>query len=257
MKTLLKALSVVLLTTILSCFKLENKPSEKETLLVAVYENTDLNKINETFKIYKDSTYLFTQNTIEPNHSKLEKFEGKVQIKNDTIQFTPFGFSFNNAKTAVLKNGFVEFIDSDDYPYRMKIEKTSLFVKNNIDFNRFKNYAVFTFYKKYNRITEENNNSNYDLNNNDLKKIEAILSSQIKKNKNLNNYSSYLKQIVAERNEKNEVIVFAHLFCKDQHTLSNYQYYEISMMDGGKCNIRISLNLSTGKINFINIAGLA
>lgn len=171
---------VIILTLFLSCTKLENKSIEikpKETLLIAKQELSSFTKINRTFTIFSDSTYIFKDIVKEINHSREEVFNGTVNKKNDTLKFTPFKLDYNEAETAVLKNGFIEFIDGEQ-PDRMKIEKTSLKVKNYIDFKNFKDYAVFTDYAKF---EDDNIYRSFDLTTNDLKQIENILKVEFKK----------------------------------------------------------------------------
>lgn len=240
-----------------SCSKFEEKQNEQKKILLTANQNfNDFYEIKRTFTIYSDSTYLFTEILKETNHNKTETFEGVIKITHDSIKFDPFKFDFNGAKTAVLKNGFIEFVDGKN-PDRMKIEKTSLNVKNKIDINKFPNYSIFTFYKKFNNQEWQREYLNYDLNNQELLKIDKILKNEFLKNKKLRNFNDYLKQIVAIRNSKNEIIIQAHLFCKESFLLESYQYYETSMDDGGNCNVYLELNLKTEKINFINIAGMA
>lgn len=136
----------------------------------------------------------------------------------------------------------------------MKIEKTSLKVNNRIDFKNFKDYAVFTDYKKFDI---DNRNRSIDLTTDDLKKIESILKTEFKKNKRLRKYSDYLKQVNSLKNEKNENIIGINCYCKNDDLLESFQFYESRMMDGGNCNVYIQLNLTTGKIELVNIAGLA
>lgn len=257
MRTVLKTLFSIILLNFIGCDKIEKKSSiDKKTLLIATQNFNDLNEIKKTFKIFSDSSFTFTEYVKDVNHSKNESFEGFVKIDNDTIKFSPFEFDFNNAETAVLKNGFIEFIDGE-YPDRMKIEKTNLSVKNNFDLNKFPNYSIFTFYKKFNKQDWQKDYSNYDLNNQDLRKIDQIFKNEFSNNKKLKNFDEYLKQIISVKNSKNEILIQAHFFCKTPHLLESFQYYETSMMDGGNCNVYIELNLTTGKFNFINIAGIA
>ena len=169
-KTVLKALFTLFLLVLFGCN--ENKiNSDKKTLLIATQNFNDLNEVKRTFKIFEDSTFTFTEKLKETNHSKEETFEGFVKINKDSIKFSPFELDFNNAETAVLKNGFLEFVDGE-YPERMKIEKTKLKVKNNLQIDKFPNYAIFTFYKNFNKQDWQKDYSNYDLNNNDLIKID-------------------------------------------------------------------------------------
>lgn len=247
---------ILILILFLSCNKYENqsrKINPKETLLIAKQNLDDFSRISRTFTIFSDSTYTFKEIIKETNHSREESFEGFLKIKDDTLKFFPFEFDYNEAETAVLKNGFIEFVDGQE-PFRMKIEKTSLRVKNKIDFKTFKDYAVFTDYAKF-----ENDGiyKSIDLNSNDLKKIESILKNEFQKNKSLRKYSDYLKQVTSLKNEKNEAIIGINCYCKNSHTVESFQFYKIGMRDGGNCNVYIRLNLTTEKIELLNIAGLA
>lgn len=240
----------------LSCNKSEdqsNRIKQKDTLLIAKQNFDDFRKINRTFTIFSDSSYIFKEIIKETNHSREESFEGFLKIKNDTVRFDPFEFDYNEAETAVLKNGFIEFIDGEEQD-RMKIEKTSLKVNNLIDFKNFKDYAVFTDYAKF---ESDSSNKSFDLTTNDLMKIETILKNEFQINKRLRKYSDYLKQITSLKNEKNEAIIGIHCYCKNSHRLESFQFYKIGMKDGGNCNVFIQLNLTTGKIEMVNIAGLA
>lgn len=247
---------ILILFLFLSCNKSQNqsnKINQKDTLLIAKQNFDDFRKINRTFTIFSDSTYTFKQIIKDVNYSKEENFEGILKIKNDTIKFFPFELSYNEAETAVLKNGFIEFTDGES-PERMKIEKTSLNFINLIDFKNFKDYAVFTDYKKFD---SDNRNRSVDLTTDDLKKIESILKTEFNKNERLRKYSDYLKQITSTRNDKDEAIVSIYLYCKSSNKLDIYQFYKIGMEDGGNCNVYIRLNLTTEKIELVNIAGLA
>ncbi|SEP76473.1 hypothetical protein [Epilithonimonas lactis] len=247
---------LIILILFLSCNKSENqskKINPKDTLLIAKQNLDDFSRISRTLTIFSDSTYTFKEIIKETNHSREESFEGFLKIKDDTLKFFPFEFDYNESETAVLKNGFVEFVDGQE-PFRMKIEKTSLRVKNKIDFKTFKDYAVFTDYAKF-----ENDGiyKSIDLNSNDLKKIESILKNEFQKNKSLRKYSDYLKQVTSLKNEKNEAIIGINCYCKNSHTVVSFQFYKIGMRDGGNCNVYIRLNLTTEKIELVNIAGLA
>ena len=259
MKTVIYAYFLIIFTSLSSCNKLERKPvqnSKKEALLIATHNSYAFSKIERTFKIFSDSTFEFTESLQEPNHTKKETFGGKAQIINDTIKFFPFELDFNRAETAVLKNGFIEFIDGE-FPYRMLIENSKLEGKNLINYSKFNDYSVFTFYKKFQRFPEEKKYKNFDLSTKDLEKIEAILKKEFAQNKNLKKYSEYIKQIMSVKNEQNENIILIRCFCKNSSSIEDFRYHQIEMHDGGKCNIYIKLNLSKGKIEIFNIAGLA
>lgn len=251
MKIIVQIFFLIFLVAFSSCNKIE----DQTTLLTASQNFNDLDYVNRVLTIYKDSSYVFIETKNEVNHNKIEKWEGNLKIKKDTITF-PLGLDYNKSETAVLKNGFIEFLDGE-YPDRMKISQTSLLVKNNINLKKINNYAVFTFYKNHHNSAWEKDLSNYDLNTEELLQIDAIFKEEFKNNKKVRKYSDYLKQIVAVKNSKNEIIVQSHFFCKTKSLLESYKYYETNMMDGGDCNINIELNLTTRRITFVKIAGLA
>lgn len=252
MKVTLQILILSIFIFILSCNKLENK----KTLLLASQKFNDLNKIDREFKIYSDSTFQFIETIKEDNHEKVEQWNGQVKIERDTVKFFPFKLYYNQSETAVLKNGFIEFIDGEN-PDRMKVEKTSLEMSKKIDFSRLIDIAVFTFYKNSHNQEFEKNLTNYDLNTKELNKINTIFETEFKKNNKLKDYKEYLKQFVAVKNNNNEILIQAHFFCKEAYLKEIFEYYEISMKDGRNCNVYLEYNLTKEKINFINIAGLA
>lgn len=254
MKTVTSFFSLLFFILFWSCNK--SKIERKNPLLVASQEFNDLNKLKREFIIYSDSSYIFTEEYSETNHNKSERWKGKLEINNNIIKFIPFPLGYNSSETAVLKNGFVEFADGK-YPDRMKILQTSLSVKNNIDLKNFKDYAVFTFYKNHHNSTWGKEVSNYDINTNELLKVDSILKKEFENNKELREYNNYWKQIVSVKNSNNEILILTHFFCKNKSLTETHQYHEISMMDGGNCNVYIELNLTTGKLISINIAGMA
>lgn len=254
-----RIVSVIIISFItLSCDKNANAPlqNQKEEIFLSTQKFSDLNKIDRSFKIFKDSSYVFTEIVDEPNHKRTEIWEGEVKIKNDTIKFHPFKLDYNNTETAVLKNGFIEFSDGE-YADRMKIEKSNLRVENLIDFKTFEDYAVFTFYEKFNDLPSQKDFKNHDLTTKDLLKIDTILKQEFSKNNKLKPFSKYYKQIESVQNKKGDNIVFINFYCKVKHLRESFQYYQSSMMDGGSCNIFIQLNLTTGKIEVFNLAGMA
>lgn len=251
MNNVIQIFLLIFLVAFSSCNKIE----DKTPLLTASQNFNDLNYVKRVLTIYKDSSYVFIETKNEVNHNKIEKWEGNLKIKKDTITF-PLGLDYNKSETAVLKNGFIEFLDGE-YPDRMKISQTSLLVKNNINLKKINNYAVFTFYKNHHNSAWEKDFSNYDLNTAELLQIDSIFKEEFKNNKKVRKYSDYLKQILAVRNSKNEIIVQSHFFCKTKSLLESYEYYETNMMDGGDCNVYIELNLTTKRITFVKIAGLA
>lgn len=249
-----KSLIIPLLWVLLNCQ--EKKNNAQKILLSANQKLAYLEKIEKTFEIYGDSSYLFTETIHEINHNKTENWEGRVQIMNDTIKFFPFRLAYNQSEVAVLKNGFIEFINGQSFE-KLKIQQTSLFVNNSIDFTNFKDYAVFPIQTDIDSSTNKQNLQSYDLTTKELSRIDTILKQDFQKNPNLREFSNYIKQVEAVRNTQGNIIAFIHCFCKDKHRDEIYQYYPTSMMDGGNCNVFIKLNLTTNKIEILTIAGEA
>ena len=258
MKAVIRVKLIVFLLVLLGCNKSEQTPikPEKKIILLATQQFSELIKIERTFTVFEDSTYLFTENIVDINHTKIENWEGKMQILNDTLKFFPFSLGYNRSKTAVLKNGFIEFFNGE-FPDRMKIERTSLVVKHLINIENFKDYSVFTFYKNSHNLSHEKDFTNLDLTTEKLAKIDVILKQTFKENRGLRNFEEYYKQIESVKNKKGENIIFIHSFCKDGHQMEYYKYYLTSMCDGGNCNVFLQINLTTGKIEVLKIGGMA
>ena len=259
MKNFIKLLSFSTLFLFANCKKLENKSKDeysKKTLLAATQNFSSLDKIERTFKIFTDSTYLFTESINQGDYNKLENFKGKLEIENDTIKFSQGRLKYNSAETAVLKNNFVEFCDGE-FPYRMKILNTSLKVTNLVDFKNLPNYAVFTYYKKFENDSYKSDFQNYSLNTQELNQVDIILKNTFKANKDLMEFSNYLKQVESVKYKNGNIIINIRCFCKENFTLERFQYDLIRMNDGGNCNVFIKVNLTAGKVESINIAGIA
>jgi hypothetical protein len=258
MRVVISIKFIVFILILSGCSKSDNsqiKP-EKKIIFSAFQKFTDFNKITRTFTIFEDSTYIFTENIVDEDHNKIENWKGKTQIINDTLKFFPFRLKYNRSEFAVLKNGFVEFIDGE-YPDRMKIKKTSLTVKNFIDFNNFKDYSVFTFYNNFKNSPDEKDFKNQNLTTDELIKIDNILKQTFKENKKARDFKEYFKQVESFKSKSGENIIYIHCFCKDTDMMENYEYYLTSRSDGGNCNIFIQLNLTSGKIEVLNIAGMS
>lgn len=244
----------ILVLILISCNK--NQKNDKDIVLLASENSASIDTTDIVFKIFSDSSYAFNVKEKGNNYNKTENYYGKVQIKNDSLIFFPFRFEYLRAEKAVLKNNFIEFLDSDE-DFRMKITKTSLNVKNLIDFANFKDYAVFTYYPIQQNKYEIEKFENYDLTTLQLKNIDKILTAEFNKRHELYKYSEYLKQIQAVKNKKGEKLVRVLCRCKSKNNISNFEKYMIRMSDGGKCNIYIVLNLTTNKIEIFSVAGMA
>lgn len=239
----------LILCCFISCRK--NKNLEKEVLLSASDKRSFIDTTKLSFKLFSDSTYIFNVNVKGELYDKVENYKGSVTIEKDSLYFFPSRFGYNNAEKANLKNGYIEFLD-DKEPLRMKIDKTKLYVKETLDYKKFKNYAFFN-YEKYG--DEDDENKNYDVTEKDIYEIESLLKPEFRAKK-LDNYENYLKQVIGYKNTKGEVFAKVKCFCNSQDKLERFQKNIINMSDGGKCNLYIVINLTKKKIEFFITGGM-
>jgi hypothetical protein len=207
--------------------------------------------------IYDNSTYEFTVIEGGFNHQKIEKFNGSCSIKNDTIYFKPFEFKFTNSEKAIIKNNFIEFIDGA-FPFRIKIKKSSIVIKQTIDFGQFNGYSIFTYEKKfYNYFTKDV--KPYELTQKDLVGLDKILEKcfEDKKNKLDKESNQYGKQIIAVTNSKNEIEVWVSCNCKDKRFKDEFDCQIMEVKDGGNCHFRLKVNLTKQSYSELSINGEA
>lgn len=207
--------------------------------------------------IYADSTYEFTVTDGGFDHQKIEKFNGFCFIKSDTIYFKPFEFKYVNSAKAIIKNNFVEFIEGK-YPFRVKIRKSNVAVKQTYDLGQFNGYSIFTYDKKfYNYFTEDV--KPYELTQKDLIELDKLLEKCFDDNKvELNRKSNqYGKQIIAVINKKKEVEVWLSCNCKERQFKDEFEYQIMQVHDGGNCHFRLKINLTKQSYSDLSINGEA
>jgi hypothetical protein len=211
--------------------------------------------------IFSDSTYTFTVIEKSPDYEKTEKFKGLCFLKNDTIYFKPFKFEFNDSEKAIIKNGFVEFVNGKN-PFKIEIKKNEFNTKSNLDFENYKDYAVFTFDQRFYSSTYYNYKPNtiiaYEIKQSELVEIDEILKKCFSANSSrLININDYVKQCIPVINSNQEKEVWISCYCKVEHIKKEYKYSIIQMEDGGKCNINLKINLTKHNYSQLNIAGEA
>ena len=230
-----------------------NKPLKE--LLVAK-DSSGLGR-SYSFKIFEDSTYVFTVKTSQPDYDNVENYKGSVQIKNDSLTFSPFEFKFNTAQKAILKNNSVIFLGGE-YPFRIAISQTNLVVKNYFNSGQFPDYSTFNIYEIEYNFDDQKPFTDYDLNDNDLKSIKNITEKLFSENTDkLNPKADYVKQCYGLKNAKGEIKVFVNAYCKDSHILSNFKTQIIRMHDGGNCNIHFEIDLKNKTYKNLQISGMA
>ena len=219
--------------------------------------NYDLGR-SAKLNIYADSTYEFTVTNGGFDHQKIDKFKGPCYIKNDTVYFKqPFEFKYVNSTKAVIKNNFVEFVEGE-YPFRVKIRKSNITVKQNFDLGQFNSYSVFTYDKKfYNYFTKDVRP--YELTQKDLIELDRLLEKCFDDNRvQLNRKSNlYGKQIIAVINNKNEVEAWISYNCKERKIKDEFEYQIMRVNDGGNCHFTLKINLTRQNYSDLSINGEA
>jgi hypothetical protein len=210
-------------------------------------------------RFFSDSSYTFTVLEESPNYEKTEKFTGFYFIDNDTIRFSPFEFKYANIDKAIIKNNFIEFINS---PLRIEIQKNDLNSKSELNFRNYQNYAVFTFNPRIYSSAYYNYDPTsvnlYNLKQNDLEELDSILKNCFSKNSaKLRTFDNYVFQCIPVVNSNQEIEVWVWGYCKGIHQNKEYKYSIIRMNDGGNCNISLKVNLTKNNYSELNIAGEA
>ena len=204
-------------------------------------------------KLYSDLSYHFIANKSLckeriPGHS------GTYLVKNDTIFFigklnSVFG------TTAIIKNGFIEFLDGPE-PFKFEIFSQDLVKMDMSEKSRRNDYTIFsyapTFYKHIFPVAKP-----YDLTNEDIRNLDRILVSCLRKYAVNKKISSYQKQYVAVLNKHNEKEVWVNCGCKNAYQLNSFKYSLINVLDGGDCYFRVTINLSKHNYSHFSVNGEA
>jgi hypothetical protein len=233
--------------------------SNRKEILSAVFINDGIiEKTEFKFQMYSDSTYKFTIHQYqEYQHEKNEVFRGRSFNDGDSLVFYPFNFEYLRSPKAIVKNGYLEFLEAD-YPFKMKVIKSRFNQKLYIDTIRFKDYALFTYDSSFHKMFRSDC-SHYDLKTSDLIKVDSVINSCIKENRESikKPITQYIKQCVAVKDSGNEVIVWVNLICGRKESWTNYYYNIIKVHDGGDCFFNLKINLNTLKYFDLIINGLA
>lgn len=230
------------------------KGDRSEILTAAVSSSRGLGNKDYTFKLYSDSTYTFDIHEYEEYaHEKNEVFRGRNYFRGDSIIFFPSLFQFTHSEIAVIKNGYIEFINGDR-PFKMKVIDAFADYEG-VDTVKFNDYSMFTydtaFYNDFPKSAIP-----YDLTNVDLIEVDRLLSSCLA-NSNLSfPLSDYFKQCMAVKNSSNEREVWVNLLCHYQE-VAELDYFLIQKDDGGDCYLNVKLNLDKSECYDLSINGEA
>jgi hypothetical protein len=226
-----------------------NAETERDRILLAKDTVSHLGFETYSFEIFSDSSYLYSTFSDFLGDSATSVHRGRLRIKEDSLMFNP-DLSFNGASLAVLKNGYVEFVKGE-YPYRIKIHNTSLSESNYVDYEKFKDYAVF--------YDDRISTMEYlEVTNSDLNMIDSLGKAFFVANYPLvKPFGDYLKQVIVSRESNGGLSFVVKCFCKNLHIKSEFRKSLIDMSDGGNCNVRFLIDFNNKTCDYLIIAGEA
>ena len=192
------------------------------------------------FRLLSDSNYIFYYQTTEWAATKTEMSNGRYSIKSDTIVFHPTRFQYINCDKAIIKDGFVEFLNGK-HPLRIKIQSTILNSKVSYDTVTFNKYAFFSYDRNHYNCFEGNVLESIDLDNSDVTKLDSILNISITKSKSISyKPNQYFKQCIAIIDSNGHKVVWINLTCGNMY----YKYGIDYVNDGGDCFANLKINLT-------------
>ncbi|WP_019943581.1 hypothetical protein [Dyadobacter beijingensis] len=206
-------------------------------------------------KMDSDSVYHFSMSQAFKNDS-ITTFTGTFFLQNDTLVFPRPFYPFSGS-TAIIKNGFLEFLDSTE-PFKLQILKQNIVDRTKGDSLRIKNVSIFTYMPKFYE-TIFPNAVQYDLNDQELMEIESLLTQCILENKGVlsRQLDSYDRQYVAVINQQKEKEVWVNCECKRKYDTDSYKYRLVDVDDGGDCYFRVKVNLDKHKFHSFSVNGEA
>jgi len=239
----------------LAAFTTCKHKDDKYEILTAKFGNKGITTTNCLLRMYADSTYtLDVREYQEYRHEKNETFRGRYHSKGDSIIFFPMDFDFVNAETAIVKNGYIEFLGGK-MPFKMKVTMQRNRDYKGVDTVAYKDYGFFSydtaFYHAFPKQVFP-----YDLTDEDLVKIETILKSVLKDAHVSFELKDYFKQCVAIRNKNNEREVWVNLLCH-RTDIDELKYFVVETYDGGDCYLNVKVNLDKEEYYDLTVNGKA
>jgi hypothetical protein len=206
-------------------------------------------------KLYSDSVFTFSMNRAFENDSVMH-CSGRFSIKHDTIIFSK-PFYRGHGSTAIIKKGFLEFLDSTE-PLKLQIIQQNIVKKSKVDTLGVKDVSVFTympaFYHNVFPIATQ-----YDLSDEEIVKVDSLVKLCILENKDLLtlHFESFNRQYVAVINQHGEKEVWINCECKYKYPSNGYKYHLIYVADGGDCYFQLLVNLDKQEYHSLTVNGEA
>jgi len=226
---------------------------DKGEILTAKFTNKGITTTDCLFRMYADSTYTLDVHEFqEYRHEKNEIFRGRYYLKGDSIVFFPMRFGFAGSEFAMVKTGYIEFLEGK-MPFKMKVTTQRNRDYKGIDTITYKDYGFFsydtTFYHFFPKEVIA-----YDLTDLDLVKVETILKSCLKEADVSFELKDYFKQCIAVRNKNNEREVWVNLLCHPKD-IDELKYFVVETHDGGDCYLNVKVNLDKEEYYDLTVNG--
>ena len=226
-------------------------------IIISLFSCQDQSRIILTaesiLKFDKDTTrlQLFSNNIYQikiaknnKNPSSIEK--GEYSLNGDTLYLN------NSAgkRKGIIKNNSVEFFRSSDL-LKLMVLKSEIKIRKFLNQETLERISVFN-YSSSNYLFKEAVTT-HDLTQTEFDKFEHIANSCIRKKLGEKfSIKKYFIQLIAVRNDRNEILIWANCMCEKSYAF-DYAISDIS--DGGSCFLNLKINLSNDDCQDLIING--
>jgi hypothetical protein len=196
--------------------------------------------ITTLFTMDSENNFCFSFLPVKGSFSKKTIIKGKFYIKRDTIYLT----KNNRFKKAILKDGYVEFLDKQ---LKVKIIQNKTQLNHRTNRVNTDDFSSFTFYQGSSPAFEEGKSS--DLTKYEIGKLKVFIQSEIDKAhfKHHSKQSEFYKQYISIRNKENEKIVWINCISrKDEYLNDRWKNEILEVNDGGEYFFQMKINLTKG-----------
>jgi len=218
-----------------------------DTVLIAQISSTDGSTPLNRLTLFNDSTFEFRHKAMN------ETSQGKFSLRKDTIYLSQH-IKLINSDKAILRGNFLEFIDGT-YPLKIRLTQTKLKSTVTFDTAKYSDYAFFSFSRQAKRAFYAGVPT--DLTTSDLDIVDSLLNRCFNENSSSisRKPAAYVKQCIAVIDSNGDKVVWVNLSSKGHGEPTDYQYYIISVKDGGDCYLNLKINITRFKCYDLLING--
>lgn len=211
---------------------------KKDNSILVAGTITEPDSTTIQMKITSDSNWVYSMSG--PYHIQRPTY-GKVIISNDTIYFK----NSRRFKSAVLKNGYLDFLDGE---MRLPIVENRTSIRK-FELNGPEDYIFFS------------TNSSVDLNANQIKRLQKIIDHAFRKNvfklEKAKESSDYYKQCIGFLDQEGTLKININCCAKKVTSIKEAQSFIQDPCDGGEYYIEFEVDLQEGSILAIHVHGEA